>query len=572
MIRRWIMLLAVVSGIGWMSAAVSVPLLIQGAIDHGIVSRNKDELLKWTVAILCAGLAQGTFVGLRRYFAFLVSYSVEADLRNRLFSHLQRLHFAFHDRIQTGQLMSRSASDLTQIQGFVVLVPLTIANILILISVTAVLFVENWRLALLALALLPIIPFMAKLFSAKVFPASMSLQRELGALAEIVEETLSGIRVIKGFGTESHQEKKLKDSSEKVFGNALSAGRIRAHYGPILSFLPLIGLALVLAYGGTQVVNRTIPLGELTAFLLYVNLLIAPLQLPAWIIGQGQRAVASAQRVEELLATDSTIVDPINPKQFPRNGRGEIRFSDAQFSYHHDDEHSPDLEQNYILNKFTLNVVPGSSIALVGPTGCGKTTVARLIPRFYDLSSGRIEIDGIDITKVSLKELRSIIGIVFEETFLFSDTIRANIAFADPRASIDKVMKAAELAGIAEYIESLEDGYDTVIGERGFSLSGGQRQRLALARAIISEPRILILDDATSAVDPTKEQEILGAMRQVMRGRTTIIIAHRPATIALADQVAYMDHGKVLATGTHEELLERFPPYSDLLVTKSSVQ
>ncbi len=555
-----------------MSAAVSVPLLVQGAIDRGILGHHQGALVKWTMAILAVGLAQGAFVGLRRYLAFLVSYKVEADLRNRLFGHLQRLHFAFHDRTQTGQLMSRAASDLTQIQNFVVLIPLTLANILILVSVVSVLFIENWFLAILALMVLPLIPILARRFSGRVFPASLSLQRELGHLAEIVEETLSGIRVIKGFGTENLQDAKLRGSSQKVYQSALEAGRIRAFFTPLLTFLPIIGLVLVVYAGGHEVLNGTILLGQLTAFLLYVNLLVAPLQLPAWVIGQGQRAVASAQRVMELLRTDSMIVDPPNPQRLPRESAGEIEFSGVTFFYDrelarnggggHQESSKP------VLDNFNLRVEAGSSIALVGPTGCGKSTVARLISRFYDVASGTITIDGLDITQVALKDLRSSVGIVFEDTFLFSDTVRANIAFADPRAPLDLVISAASQAGIDEFIRSLDDGYDTVIGERGFSLSGGQRQRLALARAILSNPRILILDDATSAVDPSKEQEILRAMSQVMEGRTTIIIAHRPSTIALAEQVAFMDKGRVLAQGTHQQLLEDVAQYRDLLISR----
>ncbi|HUY85739.1 MAG TPA: ABC transporter ATP-binding protein, partial [Acidimicrobiales bacterium] len=435
---------------------------------------------------------------------------------------------------------------------------LTVANTLILAAVVSILFYENPPLAALALCTLPLLPLAAKRFSTKAFPVSMGLQKELGALAEVVEETVAGIRVVKGFGTEDQQKSKLGAASKSVYELAVQTGKVRAFFAPILTLLPLLGLVAVLWYGGHQVLDHRLTIGQLAAYLLYVNLLVAPLQLPAWVVGQAQRAVASGQRVAELLTTSPEVADPIHPVRLNPLGKGEISFKDVVFSY-------GDADSQPVLDGFNLKIPGGSAVALVGSTGCGKSTVARLISRFYDVNSGSIQVDGLDVRNCSLKELRKMVGIVFEETFLFTDTIRANIAFADPRSPMDRVARAAQLAGADRFIESLTDGYDTLIGERGFSLSGGQRQRIALARAILSDPRILILDDATSAVDPTKEHEILGAMAEVMKDRTTILIAHRPATVALSDWVVFMDQGKVAAQGTHDELLASDRRYSEIM-------
>jgi len=482
---------------------------------------------------------------------------VETELRQRLFAHLQRLHFAFHDRARTGQLLARSASDLQQINNLNVMIPITIAHVTIVAAVTVILLVINWQLALLTLGALPLLFVVARLFAARIHPASLALQGELAELSVLVEETVSGVRVVKGFGAEHEFDLRMRAQAGAVFDRAMDVVRVRADYLPPLDFLPAIGATAVIWFGGHEVLAHHLTIGELTTFYLYVLVLINPLRMIGQVVAQMGRAVAAAQRVDQILATEPAIVDAARPAPLPA-GAGEVRFEGVSFAYD-PGRHHP------VLEGLDLVIRPGEAVALVGGTGSGKTTVAKLLPRFYDVTQGRVLLDGADVRALRLRDLRRAVSIVFEDTFLFTATVRDNIAFADPEASDDEVERAARLAGAHDFIVDLDDGYNTVIGERGFSLSGGQRQRLALARAIIADPRVLILDDATSAVDPTKEHEIRGALQQVMAGRTTIVIAHRPATIALADRVVVLAGGRVAAEGTHAALLASSKEYREIL-------
>jgi ATP-binding cassette subfamily B protein len=373
----------------------------------------------------------------------------------------------------------------------------------------------------------------------------------------VVEESGAGVRVVKGLGAEQVQTTRLATEADDVYRESMAAAMTRARFVPALELLPNIGLIAVLAYGGHQVLNGSLSLGALVAFNVYIGMLVVPLRMLGMIVAQAQRAVASGERVDEVLTTEPQIADAAHPRALPSGG-GEVRFAAVRFGYG---------RPRPVLDGFDLTVAAGESVALVGPTAAGKTTVARLIPRFYDVEAGAISIDGVDVRELRLRDLRRSVGIVFEDTFLFSDTIAANIAFADPDAPADAVERAAALAGAHEFITDLPEGYATRIGERGYSLSGGQRQRIAIARAILADPRVLILDDATSAVDPTKEHEIRDALTEVMRGRTTIVIAHRPATIALADRVVFIDEGRVVAEGTHRWLLGSSARYRQVLAS-----
>jgi ATP-binding cassette subfamily B protein len=557
--------LGVSAGLIWTLAKVSVPKLTQKGIDEGIIGNQQGALLKWALMILGVGVVSATAMGFRRYQAFGTAWKAETELRQRLFAHLQRLHFAFHDQAQTGQLMARSATDIQAVNQFLVMIPITISNVVTMVAITTILVLINAKLAFVALIALPLINLFAKRFSSKVHPASMALQAELADLATVVEESITGIRVVKGFGAESIQYERLAEQSTRVYDRSMALARIRAVFNPVLDFLPAVGLVAVLWYGGRQVLDGHLSLGELVAFNVYVFMLIPPLRMTGMLIAQAQRAVAAGERIDQILRTDPAIVDRPKARSLPEGGGGELRFEDVTFAY-------VAGAAQPVLRGFDLFVRPGESVAIVGATGSGKTTVARLIPRFYDVSTGRVLIDGVDIRDVKVHDLRQNVGIVFEDTFLFSDSIRNNIAFASPAAPQEQVERAARLSGAHEFIAALPDGYDTLIGERGFSLSGGQRQRVALARAILADPRVLILDDATSSVDPTKEHEIREALAEVMRNRTTIVIAHRPATIALADRVVLLDEGRVAAEGTHEKLLVSSERYREVLARQAAAE
>jgi ATP-binding cassette subfamily B protein len=556
------LVIGIIAGLAWTACKVSIPLLVQAAIDQGITPKDQQKITEWALIIVGVGVISALLTGLRRYWAFREARWSEAALRHRMFAHLQRLHFAYHDDTQTGQLMSRANTDLQQIVNFVVMIPLTVANLVTVLASTVIMLSINVVLAILAVGCLPLLNVLAKRFSTKLHPAVMGVQRESAALAEVVEETVSGVRVVKGFGAEPVQSGKLRVAAGDLYDVSLLTARIRGRFVPLLDLLPNIGLVLVLAYGGHLVIEGQLSLGELVAFNVYVALLIWPLRMLGMIVAQAQRAAASAQRVHEVLDTEPIVLDAPDAVPLPAGG-GEVRFEHVDFAY--------GSGGRQVFDDLDLVIAAGESVALVGATGSGKSTVAKLIPRFYDVTSGRVLLDGTDVRAARLNDVRRAVGIVFEDTFLFSDTIAANIAFADPEASLDRIERAARLAGAHDFILSLPDGYDTEIGERGFSLSGGQRQRIAIARAILADPRVLILDDATSAVDPSKEHEIRDALTEVMRGRTTIVIAHRPATIALADRVVLLDGGRAVASGTHTELLGTSERYRAVLAAASAL-
>jgi ATP-binding cassette subfamily B protein len=552
--------IGVAVGLGWTLGKVAVPQLTKMSIDRAI--EGDGSLLGWSLLIVAAGVIAGAATAARRWFAFKESRWTETRLRERLFDHILSLHIGFHDRAQTGQLMSRASSDLQQIQGFVVMIPLTLSNLALIVTVVVVLIASEPVLALVALGPLPFINLTVRRFSSAVHPAVLAVQAEQAQLAGVVEETVAGVRVVKGLGAEGVQAAKLRVEADDIRRVSLEAARIRSRYLPIVDALPSLGLIAVLGIGGHRVVNGDMTIGELVAFNVYVALLVVPLRTFGMTVAFGQRAGAALERINEVLATVPQVADPppadVATLPQPVAGRavGALSFDAVRFGY--------DPAQA-VLDGFDLELAAGESVALVGGTASGKSTVARLLVRFYDVDAGAIRLDGIDIRHLALHELRRQVGIVFEDTLLFHDTVSANIAFADPDADDDRVRAAARLAGAHDFVVELPHGYETLLGERGFSLSGGQRQRIAIARAILADPRVLVLDDATSAVDPSKESEIRAAMATVMAGRTTIVIAHRPGTIALADTVVLLADGKVVARGTHHQLLATEPQYREVL-------
>lgn len=559
--RQWKGLsLGVGVGLLWTIGKVAIPWLTGRAIDRAI--EGPGSSWGWAIMIAGAGLMTGTFTALRRYVAFSQSRLTERRLREQLLEHILGLHIGYHDRAQTGQLMSRASSDLNQIQAFVVMIPLTLSNVALITAVGIVLVVIDPLLALCALAALPLLNIAAKRFSNRVHPAVRAVQQEQAQLASVVEETVSGIRVIKGFGAERVQADKLEVEADDIQRESLVAAKVRATYLPLMELLPAAGIIAVLAVGGHRVLDGQLTIGELVAFNFYVQLLVWPLRTIGMTVAFGQRATAALERIDHVLGTTPAIIDGPVVGRLPERA-GAVQFDDVAFGYDVDEP---------VLDGFTIDIAPGTSVALVGGTGSGKSTVARLLVRFYDPQRGTIRLDGVDLRERAVHDVRRAVGLVFEDTLLFHDTVAANIAFACPEADEATIRRAAELAGAADFIDELPYGYSTILGERGFSLSGGQRQRIAIARAVVSDPKVLILDDATSAVDPSKEHEIRAAMRTVMEGRTTIVIAHRPGTIAMADRVVLVGDGRVLADGTHDELLATDDRYREVLAAAGSVE
>ena len=552
------LILGVLVGVFWAAGKVSVPQLTKMGIDRGI--EGNESLWFWSGLVVGAGVIAGIFTSLRRWYAFRESRWIETRLREKIFDHLLHLHVGYHDGMQTGQIMSRASSDLQQLQAFVVMIPITLSNLAMVIAIVVLLISSQPVLALVALSPLPVVTILASRFSRDIHPVVLEVQQEQAQLATVVEESVAGVRVIKGFGAEKVQANKLLQEADDIWNVSLIAAKIRSRFLPALDLLPSLGLIAVLGIGGHRVINGQMSVGDLVKFNAYITMLIWPLRNLAMTVALGQRASVALMRVNEVLNTPSLITDPVVALELPSGSQtqsvGQLQFDDVIFSY---GDNAP------IIDGFNLSVAPGTAVALVGATGSGKSTIVRLLTRFHDVQRGSIKIDGVDIRSLSLNDLRTAVGIVFEETFLFHDSVFDNIAFAQPDASPEVVERAAKLAGAHDFILELPHGYATILGERGYSLSGGQRQRIAIARAIVSDPRILVLDDATSAVDPSKEHEIRQAMATVMKGRTTIVIAHRAGTIALADSVVLLDGGRVVAVGTHEELLLNDERYQNVL-------
>ena len=560
--KGWIVA-GVLASLTWAGTKLVVPLLVRNAIDKGLDPYEPRKLLTYGGIIVFVTVFVAGSSALRRYAAFALSLRSEADLRHQMFAHLQRLHFGYHDAAHTGQLMARATTDLKQIQMMLIFIPVTGANVVMIGAVGVTLLMINPKLTLVALVSLPFLNLATVKFSRKIQPESAELQQRMAEISGLVEETVTGVRVVKGFGAEEMQNSRIGALARSTFDQAMRIARLRANFTPLMEVLPTVGLVAVLYVGAREVLAGRLTIGELLAFNIYVLQLIFPLRILALAVAAMARGAASAARVYEVLSTRPDIVDVESPRPLPPDGKGEVRFEGVSFGY------AVDLP---ILRNLTFTVRPGEAVALVGRTGSGKSTVARLLPRFYDATEGTIRLDGVDIRELSLGDLRRSIGIVFEDTFLFTDTIRDNIAFAEPEAATEDVVRASTLAGAHEFISRLPEGYDTMLGEAGLSLSGGQRQRIAIARAILSRPRVLILDDATSAVDPTKEHEIREALEEVTSGTTTIIIGHRPATIALADRVLLIDDGRVAAEGTHEELLATSAAYRTVLAQAEAAE
>jgi ATP-binding cassette subfamily B protein len=546
--------LAIGSALIWMAMVALVPFLTKVIIDRAIEGGRADLLTPLFWLIVAVGLLKALGIGGRRFFAWSLAYRAETDMRNRLFEHVQRLAFSFHDKVPTGELMARASSDLSQVRQIFSMTPITVANVALTIVVVVLLIALDPVLGVIASVSVPALFLLANRYATSILGVSWEVQQRLD-LSRVVEEVIAGVRVVKSYGREGAVVDRLATSADRIYDRTMEMLRLRSVYVPMFELIPALATVAVLAVGGTRVVGGHMTLGDFVAFTQYMAILMFPLRITGWFFAELPRSAAAASRVMELLRTAPDIASPEHPVEMP-DGPGTLRLEHVSFAY---------PEGSAVLRDVDLTIPAGSSVALVGATGSGKTTFAYLVPRFYDPDGGAIYLDGVDIRKLRIDDLRSQVALVFEETFLFSATIGENIAFGAPDATGEQLRLAARLAQAHEFICQLPDGYDTIVGERGYSLSGGQRQRIALARAILRDPRILILDDATSSVDAVTEREIKGALEEVMEDRTTIIIAHRTSTLTLADKVLLLDDGKVVASGTHRQLMADSLRYREVL-------
>jgi ABC-type multidrug transport system fused ATPase/permease subunit len=541
---------------GAIGATVLIPYLTGRAID-AVRSHDRHPLVMLAIAIVVAGVLRLALSVARRLVAGRVSLGVELDLRNRLYGHLQRLELSFFDRQQTGQLMSRVTVDLQSVRFFLGYGLVFIAQSALSILLAGVaMFALQPTLAALSLAPVPFVVLIANRYGRRSRPALQEVQQRIAELTADAEENISGIRVVKAFAQEPRQLARFGQSVARVFSQEMYAVRLQARYTPMLSFLPNLGLAMVLLVGGREVIKGTLTLGQFTAFYAYLLMLISPMRTLGYMLSAAQRATASGARIFEVLDRDPKITVPAGAPPLPA-GRGSVRFSGVGLTF--EGGHRP------ALRGIDLEVPAGQTVALVGAMGSGKSALASLIPRLYDVSEGSVSIDGADVRTVDLGSLRAAVAVVTDDPFLFSATVHDNIAYARPDATRAEVEKAARAAQAEEFITELPDGYDALVGERGLTLSGGQRQRIAIARAILADPRVLILDDATSSVDASTEQSIKLALREVMEDRTTFVIAHRLSTIALADEIVVLEGGRIVAHGDHQELLESSDLYREIV-------
>ena len=537
-----------------MLAQVAVPAVVRAAIDQGLVSQD-EALAPFVVALGVLAVTRGTLAFAYRYGLFRMAYEIEYDLRSLIFEHLAGLSFSFYDRVQSGQIISRANSDIRSVQMVLAFAPLMGMSLLSFVIAVAYMASIDLPLTIVAVAALPAVYVVGSRLRDLIFPLSWIVQSRLAEVATIVDENVNGVRVVKSFAAEQRQLTELARTAEGLRWSAVSQNDARARYGPIIENVPRLGLAAVLVYGGWLAIDGTVTIGTVVAFTASVVLLQTPFRLLGFFLMLAQRAAASAGRIYEILDETATVTEGPDAQDLV-TAHGRIDMDEVRFGFG---------DGPLVLDGFDLHVEPGETVALVGRTGSGKSTVARLLPRFYDVNEGTIRIDGHDVSDLTLVSLRHHVGVIGEDPFLFSTSLRDNIAFARPDATDEEIRAAAQAAQAHDFIDALPDGYDSVVGERGYTLSGGQRQRIAIARALLAAPQVLVLDDATSAIDVHVEAAIHEGLRTLLADRTTLIIAHRLSSIRLADRVVVLDGGTIVADGSHEGLLATEPRYVEIV-------
>jgi len=552
-----------------MSIGALVPLVTRNAIDNALDARTSN-LSTFVIVLIVLGITRAVFTFGYRYGLYGMAFRIEYQLRTMLHTHLSTLSFSFYDRVQSGQIISRANSDIRSVQMFLTFAPIMAVQLVSFVIAIAIMVSINIILTIVAMVALPGVFVFGQRLRQLIFPISWIVQSRMADVATVVDENVNGVRVVKSFAAEERQVNDLADSAFRLRWAQMQAHYARARYNPIIENIPRLGLALMLLYGGLEVIDGNLSIGDLVAFNLYIVILQAPFRFLGMLLMMSQRAKASAERIFEILDEQPTVVD--------RGGAfdlvdpiGSIAFDSVTFAYGTETVGGAEgVDSGNILDDFNLDISPGERVAIVGRTGSGKSTIARLLLRFYDTQMGRVTIDGNDVRDITSRSLRHAVGLIPDEPFLFSTTVHDNIAYARPDASSDEVVAAATAANAHAFIRDLDEGYDSVVGERGYDLSGGQRQRIAIARTLLANPRVLVLDDATSAIDVQVEAEIHEALLALMENRTTIIIAHRLSTISLADRVVLIEGGRVVADGTHQELLATEPRYIAVLAASDS--
>ena len=554
-------IIAMSSAVLWCFLVVIQPYLIKIIIDEGIITGNQRNLIVLISFMVLAGYSRAISIGTRRYFGMHVSYNVEAGIRNKIFTHMQKLAFNYHDKVPTGELMARASSDASQVRLAFAIAPLATANIFLLLILSITLLTLSLPLGAIVILSIPAVLWLASNFSSKALDVSLKVKEAEARMTTEVEEQLGGIRVVKAFGNEDYASSKVESAVSNIYDRSLDYLKLRTRFVPMFELIPMIITLAVLILGGYLSINELISLGEFIAFTQYVFLLLWPLRITAWFLSEIPSSVAAGTRILELLDEVPLITDNESTESLPTDGDGSIAFNQVNFKY----------GKEKIFDDLSFKIDGKKTVAIVGATGSGKSTLAYLLPRLYEVESGTIEIDGVNINDLKLNELRSNVSLAFEESFLFSNSARENIALGLGDATQEEVEEAALTARAHEFISLLPESYETKVGERGYGLSGGQRQRIALARAILRKPRILILDDALSAVDASTEEEIRSELKSVMNNMTTLIITNRAPTIELCDEVVFIENGTVKAQGTHTELIDNIESYKSLFLESESV-